>query len=187
MALCRQVDGLEILVSTLRSQTFCPAVFTKHGIDVTQYRLVGLKSSSHFRAGFRDVASEIITCDAMGLTTKRPVSPAPPASLHLMHKGTKARCFCGLLNPPLLLWVRHSRLKRSRGCAGDVRPPPRNAADVAGGNDPHSTFSWLAMIAQMISEMRRANRRRTHCRPSSRSLPRLSSRAAGSDRPLHSG
>ena len=77
MALCRQVDGLEILVSTLRSQTFCPAVFTKHGIDVTQYRLVGLKSSSHFRAGFRDVASEIFTCDAMGLTTKRPVSPAP--------------------------------------------------------------------------------------------------------------
>ena len=99
MALCRQVDGLEILVSTLRSQTFCPAVFTKHGIDVTQYRLVGLKSSSHFRAGFRDVASEIITCDAMGLTTKRPVSPAPSVSLHKMHKGTKARCFCGSLNP----------------------------------------------------------------------------------------
>ena len=90
MALCRQVDGLEILVSTLRSQTFCPAVFTKHGIDVTQYRLVGLKSSSHFRAGFRDVASEIITCDAMGLTTKRPVSPAPcVAALEAQrHKGT---------------------------------------------------------------------------------------------------
>ena len=29
------VDGLEILVSTLRSQTFCPAVFAKHGIDVS--------------------------------------------------------------------------------------------------------------------------------------------------------
>jgi len=84
------VDGLEILVSTLRSQTFCPAVFTKHGIDVTQYRLVGLKSSSHFRAGFRDVASEIITCDAMGLTTKRPVSPAPCVVAHdaQRHKGT---------------------------------------------------------------------------------------------------
>ena len=101
MALCVQVDGLEILVSTLRSQTFCPAVFSKHGIDVTQYRLVGLKSSSHFRAGFRDVASEIITCDAMGLTTKRPVSPAynppPPAPLH--KTPFRARCFCGSLNP----------------------------------------------------------------------------------------
>ena len=41
-----------------------------------------------------------------------------------------------------------------------------------------SQHSWLAMIAQMISGMRRADRRRTHCRPSSRSLPRLSSRAA---------
>jgi microcystin degradation protein MlrC len=28
------VDGVDILVSTLRNQTFCPAVFTKHGIDV---------------------------------------------------------------------------------------------------------------------------------------------------------
>ena len=28
------VDGLEILVSSLRNQTFCPAVFAKHGIDV---------------------------------------------------------------------------------------------------------------------------------------------------------
>ena len=121
MALCRQVDGLEILVSTLRSQTFCPAVFTKHGIDVTQYRLVGLKSSSHFRAGFRDVASEIITCDAMGLTTKRPVSPAPCVVAHgaQRHKGTMllrlaqpAQSACRP-NPPLLLWVRHSRIKRS--------------------------------------------------------------------------
>ena len=119
MALCRQVDGLEILVSTLRSQTFCPAVFTKHGIDVTQYRLVGLKSSSHFRAGFRDVASEIITCDAMGLTTKRPVSPAPlrrctKAQRHdaFAARSTRAQSACRP-NPPLFLWVRHSRLKRS--------------------------------------------------------------------------
>lgn len=112
-----------------------------------------------------------------------------------MHKGTKARCFCGSLNP------------------GAICMPPQPpavavgktlAAQTLGRVDAQGTFvhhratqpMWpavmiltqhfcLATIAQMISEMRRADRRRTHCRPSSRSLPRLSSRAAGSDRPLH--
>ena len=39
------VDGLEILVSTLRNQTFCPAVFAKHGIDVNTCVLTILPSS----------------------------------------------------------------------------------------------------------------------------------------------
>ena len=33
--------------------------------------MVGLKSSQHFRAGFRDLAAEIITADSPGLTALR--------------------------------------------------------------------------------------------------------------------
>ena len=61
--------GLDVIVTSGRTQTFDPEVFTLHGIDVTTYDVVGLKSSQHFRGGFRHLASEIVTADAPGLTT----------------------------------------------------------------------------------------------------------------------
>ena len=54
-----------------RSQTFDPEVFRQVGIDVMRYKLVGLKSSNHFRAGFQDLAAGIVTADPPGLTTHR--------------------------------------------------------------------------------------------------------------------
>jgi microcystin degradation protein MlrC len=70
------VAGVDVLISSKRSQTFCPAVFELHGIDIATKRCIGLKSVAHFRAGFTDGergnVSRIITADAMGLTTKRP-------------------------------------------------------------------------------------------------------------------
>ena len=51
------------------ARRFDPEIFTLHGIDVTTYDVVGLKSSQHFRGGFRHLASEIVTADAPGLTT----------------------------------------------------------------------------------------------------------------------
>ncbi|MEM7092607.1 MAG: M81 family metallopeptidase [Actinomycetota bacterium] len=61
--------GLDVIVTSRRSQTFDPEIFTLHGVDVTTRSIIGLKSSQHFRAGFRDLASKIITADAPGLTT----------------------------------------------------------------------------------------------------------------------
>ena len=61
--------GLDVIVTSARHQTFDPEVFTLHGIDVTSMRIVGLKGSQHFRAGFRDLATEIVTADSPGLTT----------------------------------------------------------------------------------------------------------------------
>jgi microcystin degradation protein MlrC len=52
-------------------QTIDPEVFLLHGIDVTRYKVIGLKSSQHFRAGFRDLAAQIVTADSPGLTTAR--------------------------------------------------------------------------------------------------------------------
>jgi microcystin degradation protein MlrC len=65
-----QAGGVDILVSTVRTQTLSPDPFLLHGIDVTQYKIVGLKSIQHFRAGFQPIAKAIITADTPGLTTR---------------------------------------------------------------------------------------------------------------------
>jgi microcystin degradation protein MlrC len=63
--------GIEVIVAERRAQTFDDAIFRLHGIDVGEYKIVALKSSNHFRAGFRDIAAAIVTSDAPGLTTTR--------------------------------------------------------------------------------------------------------------------
>jgi len=63
------VGGVDIVVGSKRSQTFDIGPFLAVGIDVTEYDLVALKSSNHFRAGFHEIAGEIITADTPGLTT----------------------------------------------------------------------------------------------------------------------
>jgi microcystin degradation protein MlrC len=63
------IDGLDVIVASKRSQTLDAEVFLLHGIDVTRCRIVALKSSNHFRAGFQPLAHRIITADPPGLTT----------------------------------------------------------------------------------------------------------------------
>jgi microcystin degradation protein MlrC len=63
------IEGIDIVVGSRRSQTFDPGPFEAVGIDVKRYPIVALKSSNHFRAGFGDLAAEIITADSPGLTT----------------------------------------------------------------------------------------------------------------------
>jgi microcystin degradation protein MlrC len=67
-----RIDGVDVIVVSRVQQTFDPEVFLLHGVDVTRYRIIALKSSHHFRAGFRDLATAIITADSeSGLTTQR--------------------------------------------------------------------------------------------------------------------
>jgi microcystin degradation protein MlrC len=63
------IQGVDVIVTSASQQTFDPEVFLLHGIDVRRYRIVALKSSNHFRAGFQDLAKEIVTADPPGLTT----------------------------------------------------------------------------------------------------------------------
>lgn len=63
------IGNVDVIITSRRNQTFDPEIFTLHGIDVTTRSIVGLKSSQHFRAGFRDLATKIITADSPGLTT----------------------------------------------------------------------------------------------------------------------
>jgi len=63
------IGHVDVLVSSVRTQTLDAEVFLLHGIDVSRSRIVGLKSHQHFRAGFDPLAGTIIRCDPPGLTT----------------------------------------------------------------------------------------------------------------------
>lgn len=68
----RLVKGnVDILVSTFAQQTFDNQVFLLHGVDITAYKLVCLKSSQHFKAYFSQHAKAIIPVDPPGLSTGR--------------------------------------------------------------------------------------------------------------------
>jgi microcystin degradation protein MlrC len=65
------IDGIDVVVASRRQQTFDPEPFLALGIDVARYRIVAVKSSNHFRAGFQHLAKAIVTADPPGLTTHR--------------------------------------------------------------------------------------------------------------------
>jgi len=64
-----EIQGLDVIVASKRNQTFDREVFLLHGIDVLRYGIVALKSSQHFRAGFQEIAKDIVTADPPSLTT----------------------------------------------------------------------------------------------------------------------
>lgn len=61
--------GVDVVVASRRAQVLDPGPFLLHGIDVARCRIVGLKSSAHFRAGFEGVARHIVSTDSPGLST----------------------------------------------------------------------------------------------------------------------
>lgn len=64
-----QCGGVDIIVASRRTQVLDREPFLLHGIDVTRRRIIGLKSSAHFRAGFATVARAIVSADPPGITT----------------------------------------------------------------------------------------------------------------------
>ena len=64
-----KVGEVDVILTSKPQQTFDTEIFKLHGIDTSQCSVVGLKSSAHFRAGFNDIASQILTADSPGLTT----------------------------------------------------------------------------------------------------------------------
>jgi microcystin degradation protein MlrC len=67
-----QQNGVEVLVATIRQQPIHREVFTHLGVDLGSRRIVGLKSSAHFRAGYQDIAEEVIVCIAPGVNLEDP-------------------------------------------------------------------------------------------------------------------
>ena len=62
-----QVGNVNIVVSSLPRQTMCKGPFEMVGIDYARMRYLGLKSSQHFKAWWKDHAGAIITCDPPGI------------------------------------------------------------------------------------------------------------------------
>lgn len=59
-----KVGEVDVVLTSRPQQTFDAEIFKLHGIDPTSCSLVGLKSSVHFRACFRDIPADILTADS---------------------------------------------------------------------------------------------------------------------------
>ena len=59
-------NGIDIIVNSRRGQVFGPQVFSNFGIDPSQKRLLVVKSTQHFYAGFAPIAGEILYMAAPG-------------------------------------------------------------------------------------------------------------------------
>jgi len=64
-----RIAGVDVIVCTKPTQVFDPAVLEIHGVAPGDYSMVIVKSSTHFRAGFADLAHAIVTADAPGVTS----------------------------------------------------------------------------------------------------------------------
>ena len=70
-AVCLHCQGIDIIVNSIRRQVFSPTVFSNFGIDPTSRRLLVVKSTQHFYAGFAPIASEIIYMAGPGAVAPR--------------------------------------------------------------------------------------------------------------------
>lgn len=56
--------GIEVILNTVRAQSFDPSLFEALGIDPLARRVLVIKSTNHFHASFAPIAAEIIYCSA---------------------------------------------------------------------------------------------------------------------------
>ncbi len=61
-----EVDGIDVVVNSIRTQIFAPDAFTGLGIDLGAKRLIAVKSSWHFQAHFAAIADRIILLATSG-------------------------------------------------------------------------------------------------------------------------
>ncbi len=62
-------DGIDIVVNDSRTQTFHPEAFEQLGIDLASRRIVCVKSSNHYQAGFNPIAAHVIPIATPGAIT----------------------------------------------------------------------------------------------------------------------
>ncbi len=61
------VGNVDIIVGSSQQQLLDKSIFELHGIDVMRMHIIGLKSTNHFRAWWKDVAAHIVTTDPPGI------------------------------------------------------------------------------------------------------------------------
>jgi microcystin degradation protein MlrC len=63
------VDGIDIVLASVRTQVFSHHVFSQHGIDYLKRRLLVVKSTQHFMNDFGKFAAAVVRCDGPGTLT----------------------------------------------------------------------------------------------------------------------
>ena len=66
LAVALRIEGIDVVLNSLRSQVFSPTCFTEMGIDLLRKKLIVVKSAQHFREGFDSLASSTFYCNAPG-------------------------------------------------------------------------------------------------------------------------
>lgn len=61
-----RADGIDIVVNTRRTQLFHPDAFAPLGLNPASYKLIVVKSTQHFYAGFAPIASEVLYVTSPG-------------------------------------------------------------------------------------------------------------------------
>jgi microcystin degradation protein MlrC len=64
-----EVDGVKVILISLRWQTLDPEMLRFVGIEPTEEKIVVVKSTIHYRAAFEPIAREIVEVDAPGLSS----------------------------------------------------------------------------------------------------------------------
>jgi len=70
-AVALRLGGVDVIVNDKRGQVFSPDVFTNLGVDAGAKRLLVVKSTQHFYAGFAPIASEVIYLGGPGALAPR--------------------------------------------------------------------------------------------------------------------
>ncbi len=87
------VDGVKVILMSLRWQTLDPEMLRFVGIEPTEEKIVVVKSTIHYRAAFEPIAHEIVEVDAPGLSSsnlarfafkriRRPIFPLDPETIY---------------------------------------------------------------------------------------------------------
>jgi microcystin degradation protein MlrC len=66
LSVALRVRGIDIVLNSIRQQTFSTNPFTDLGIDLRARALVVVKSSQHFRTAFDPIAAATVYCNAPG-------------------------------------------------------------------------------------------------------------------------
>jgi len=69
-----EVNGVDVILNTVRSQVFNPDIFTNLGIDMQSKSLLVVKSTNHFYAAFSTIASSIIYAAVDGPYPSNPMT-----------------------------------------------------------------------------------------------------------------
>ncbi|MDX0266007.1 MlrC domain protein [Sinorhizobium meliloti] len=65
-----QIGGIDVIVLSQRDAPSDPGLLLLHGIDVSRYRIIGLKSTNHWRAGFAGLIKADYLADSPGLMSR---------------------------------------------------------------------------------------------------------------------